>query len=128
MRSAHQDAEEDHLALRHDVTPTPNRLQTRQNNMLENMGLEDPDDAVQYAMMLSMEEANASGSGIGSGSAPGVGYGAGGGPMDDEDEEGGVESDGEAEALEAVRKLEEAERKEREEVLEVVRRAEMRGE
>ena len=102
MRSAHRDAEDDHLALQTDLTPT--RLQARQSNLMQSMGLDDADEAVQYAMMLSMEESQAQ----------------------DEQLRGGA-SDGEAEALEAVRLWEEQERREREEVLEVVRLAEMRG-
>jgi hypothetical protein len=120
MRSAQLDAEDDHLALQSATTPT--KLQTRQHTMLEHMGLEDPDDAVQYAMMLSMEESNG-GSGSGQGLA-----GGNDGASRGEDGEGGYASDGEAAALEAVRQMEEAEKREREEVLEVVRRAEMRGE
>ena len=100
MRSAQLDAEDDHLALQLETTPT--RLQQRQSTAIRNMGLEDADQAVQYAMMLSLEQSRT------------------------EDIEG--ESDGEVEALEAVRRLEEQERREREEVLEVVRMAEMRGE
>jgi hypothetical protein len=100
MRSAQLDAEDDHLALQLETTPT--RLQQRQSTAIRNMGLEDADEAVQYAMMLSLEQSRA--------------------------EDIGDESDGEAEALEAVRRLEEEERREREEVLESVRMAEMRGE
>lgn len=101
MRSAQLDAEDDHLALQLETTPT--RLQQRQSTAIRNMGLEDADEAVQYAMMLSLEQSRAEAEGISD------------------------ESDGEAEALEAVRRLEEEERREREEVLEVVRMAEMRG-
>lgn len=130
MRSAHKDAEDDHLALQSDVTPT--KLQARQNNILGNMGIDDPDEAVQYAMMLSMEDSRG-GSSVGTGSGSGLGVGtemgvSGGASFVENEEDEDIASDGEAEALEAVRQLEEAEKREREEVLDVVRRAEMRGE
>lgn len=79
---------------------------------MEDLGLDDGDDAVQYALMLSMEE---------QGSQPAAALSS-----QDDGEHSDIDDD-EAQALRAVESFEKSEDEEMQEVIRMIRRAEEIG-
>ena len=101
-KSLHQDASDSHHDIREHnaATRVPSQQERQHLEAMEYLGLEDGDDAVQYALMLSMEEHGRSST-----------YG--------EDVEFVNATDDEVEALRAVEVAKRAEEEEMREVLEM---------
>ena len=106
MKSLHQDAADLHSEIRdhNAATRVPSRHERQHIAAMEDLGLEDGDDAVQYALMLSMEEQQAR-------------------PSCDEGEER-AEDDDEAEAVRTVEAFRRAEEDEMREMMAMISRAE----
>ena len=105
MRAVHEDAVQSHAEIRdlNQATRVQTNQERQQRLAMDDLGLEDGDDAVQYAMMLSMER---------DGHTP-----------------DGEEVDPEAaEAVRAVEAFQRAEVDEMSRILEAIRLAEERGE
>jgi hypothetical protein len=107
MKTLSRDAADSHLEIRehNEATRVPSRHERQHLAAMEDLGLADGEDAVQYALMLSMQEAE--------GSARGEG---------EED----VDDDEEMEAVRAVEQFTRKEIDDMREVLGLVRRAEER--
>lgn len=113
MKTLHQDAADSHKEMkeRNEATRVPSRHEQQHLVVMEDLGLDDAEDAVQYAMMLSLDDKQ-----------DGTSSKDDGGRASQVDEE-------ELAALAAVRAFESAEEREEREVreaIEMVRQAENR--
>ncbi|KAL7419845.1 hypothetical protein Q5752_005761 [Cryptotrichosporon argae] len=73
MRALHQDAAETETAMRAEAAAlTPTRAERQQAAAMDDLGLEDGDDALQYALMLSRDEAERAPGGAGEDYGPTV--------------------------------------------------------
>jgi hypothetical protein len=63
MKALHREAEDDHEEIRQHnaATRVPNRRETQELEAMEHLGLDGGDEALQYALMLSMEQPSRSG-------------------------------------------------------------------
>ena len=131
LRSLHEDAastKEEMREMRENAAPI--RLETnserQQREVMDDLGLEDGDDALQYALMLSMDQQSGVPDAHIEGEELDMSQAAGDGGREGEGEAGVEASEEEDQAVRAVEEFKKKEDKEMRQVLEMVRRAELR--